>query len=252
MNIKIANRLVELRKKSGLSQEQLADKLGLSRQAVSKWERAEASPDTDNLICLAKLYNVSLDELLSVDEPLEEIVEDVKMKEEGKKEESTICMDDGNEIHIKDSDGSSVSISHDGIFIEDGEDSLHIKGPHFFIDHDEPTTRKRGNVLSKYLWGFSLASFTIAYIVLGLTLANGWASYWPLFFFVAAIPSGFDAFRKKSLSTFLYPLLVTGIYCFLGSLAGLWHPYWFLFLSIPVYYAFSSPIDKAIDKKHNK
>ena len=51
MNIEIANRLVQMRKKMGLSQEQLADKLGLSRQAVSKWERAEASPDTDNLIC---------------------------------------------------------------------------------------------------------------------------------------------------------------------------------------------------------
>ena len=64
MNIEIANRLVTLRKKNGLSQEELADRIGISRQAVSKWERAESSPDTDNLIALARLYNVSLDELL--------------------------------------------------------------------------------------------------------------------------------------------------------------------------------------------
>ncbi len=64
MNIEIANRLQKLRKENGYSQEELADKLGISRQAVSKWERAESSPDTDNLIVLAKLYNISLDELL--------------------------------------------------------------------------------------------------------------------------------------------------------------------------------------------
>lgn len=68
MNIEIANRLVNLRKKHQLSQEELANKLGISRQAVSKWERAEASPDTDNLIRLAKLYNVSLDELLATED----------------------------------------------------------------------------------------------------------------------------------------------------------------------------------------
>ena len=64
MNIKLADRLVELRKEHKLSQEALAEKLGLSRQAISKWERAEASPDTDNLIALATLYGISLDELL--------------------------------------------------------------------------------------------------------------------------------------------------------------------------------------------
>ena len=68
MNIEIANRLVHLRKSNHLSQEALAEKLGISRQAVSKWERAEASPDTDNLILLAKLYHVSLDELLKTEE----------------------------------------------------------------------------------------------------------------------------------------------------------------------------------------
>ncbi len=75
MNIEIANRLQTLRKENGYSQEQLALELGISRQAVSKWERAESSPDTDNLICLAKLYNVSLDYLLSTDETVEEIKE---------------------------------------------------------------------------------------------------------------------------------------------------------------------------------
>ena len=84
MNIEIANRLVEFRKKNGLSQEELADKLGLSRQAVSKWERAESSPDTDNLICLAKLYNVSLDELLQTSQDVDEIAENVKEKESEK------------------------------------------------------------------------------------------------------------------------------------------------------------------------
>lgn len=64
MNLTIANRLVELRQSLGLSQEALAESLGVSRQAVSKWERAEASPDTDNLIALANLYNISLDALL--------------------------------------------------------------------------------------------------------------------------------------------------------------------------------------------
>ena len=64
MDIETANRLLQYRKKHNLSQEELANKIGVSRQAVSKWERAEASPDTDNLILLAEIYGVSLDELL--------------------------------------------------------------------------------------------------------------------------------------------------------------------------------------------
>jgi transcriptional regulator with XRE-family HTH domain len=82
MNIEIANRLVQLRKKNGLSQEELAEKLGISRQAVSKWERAESSPDTDNLISIAKLYNVSLDELLQTDEDPEVLRARAREKEE--------------------------------------------------------------------------------------------------------------------------------------------------------------------------
>lgn len=74
MNVEIAERLAGRRKEAGFSQEALAEKLGVSRQAVSKWERSESSPDTDNLIALAKLYGVSLDDLLYVDGSIEDDV----------------------------------------------------------------------------------------------------------------------------------------------------------------------------------
>ncbi|WP_417353832.1 helix-turn-helix transcriptional regulator, partial [Gordonibacter pamelaeae] len=67
MNVEIAQRLAEMRREKGFSQEELAARLGLSRQAVSKWERAESSPDTGNLIALADLYGVTLDELVRVE-----------------------------------------------------------------------------------------------------------------------------------------------------------------------------------------
>ena len=74
MNLEIANRLVQLRKEHHLSQEELAEKIGISRQAVSKWERAESSPDTDNLILLSKLYHISIDELLRTSDEEDPIV----------------------------------------------------------------------------------------------------------------------------------------------------------------------------------
>lgn len=63
---------MELRKRRGYSQEELGEKIGVSRQAVSKWERAESSPDIDNLISLAKLYGITIDELLDTEKPVEE------------------------------------------------------------------------------------------------------------------------------------------------------------------------------------
>lgn len=64
MNIEIAQRLYELRRKHGFSQESLAAELGLSRQAISKWERSESAPDMGNLIALADLYGMTIDELI--------------------------------------------------------------------------------------------------------------------------------------------------------------------------------------------
>lgn len=81
MNLLLAQRFAQLRKEAGFSQEELAAKLGISRQAVSKWERGESSPDTDNLIALAKLYGVSLDALLLSENAPE--VQETAQKENG-------------------------------------------------------------------------------------------------------------------------------------------------------------------------
>lgn len=60
----IADRLQDLRKKAGYSQEQVAEMLGLSRQAVSKWESGQGKPEIDNIVKLTEIYHVSADYLL--------------------------------------------------------------------------------------------------------------------------------------------------------------------------------------------
>ncbi|MGN1417193.1 MAG: helix-turn-helix domain-containing protein [Oscillospiraceae bacterium] len=59
----LQDKLYKLRREKGYSQEELAEKLDVSRQAVSKWERGESSPDINNIIAIAKLYDISVDEL---------------------------------------------------------------------------------------------------------------------------------------------------------------------------------------------
>ncbi len=60
----LADKIIQLRKKNGWSQEELAEQMNVSRQAVCKWEGAQSIPDINKLIQLSKLFNVSLDYLL--------------------------------------------------------------------------------------------------------------------------------------------------------------------------------------------
>ena len=58
------NKLYDLRKKKGFSQEELANRLNVSRQTVSKWEVGDSTPDMEKLIAMSDLFGVSLDELV--------------------------------------------------------------------------------------------------------------------------------------------------------------------------------------------
>lgn len=82
----LGNNLFQSRKKVGLSQETVAEKLGVSRQTISKWETDETVPDIYQAKKLAKLYNLSLDELIEFDVDLKEIEEVIKNTKEEKEE----------------------------------------------------------------------------------------------------------------------------------------------------------------------
>ena len=72
----LSKRLMELRMKNGLTQGQVADAVGVSRQSISKWELGEAVPGTEKMKKLGELYGLSVDDLLSDDPIVPESRED--------------------------------------------------------------------------------------------------------------------------------------------------------------------------------
>lgn len=81
-------KIYELRKTNNLSQEQLAEKIGVSRQSISKWESGESSPELERLIALSQVFNVSTDYLLKDNETDELIIRTERL--EKKQEELKI------------------------------------------------------------------------------------------------------------------------------------------------------------------
>ena len=128
MNIETGQRLLEYRKKSNLSQEELAERIGVSRQAVSKWERAEASPDTDNLIMLSKIYGVTLDELINGailgsqnEENFRKCDNQYRSSDDEKHLDDNSYSDSvsfKHGIHVRSKNGDSVDIGFNGIHVD--------------------------------------------------------------------------------------------------------------------------------------
>lgn len=73
--MELAEKLKHHRKKQGLSQENVAAILKISRQAISKWENGHSTPDIDNLVLLSNLYKISIDDLLQENEQLQQAIQ---------------------------------------------------------------------------------------------------------------------------------------------------------------------------------
>lgn len=89
----LADKIIKLRKRCGLSQEELASKLDVSRQAVSKWESAQAIPDLERILEMSRLFGVSTDYLLK-----DEIEDDTPEMCEEKSEKRRITLDEANKF----------------------------------------------------------------------------------------------------------------------------------------------------------
>lgn len=251
MNIEIANRLVNMRKSNNLSQEALAEKLGISRQAVSKWERAEASPDTDNLIMLARLYGVSLDELLKTEDeiPVASDEGQTDNASDGKEETETFTGNTSAEntyedseyvhvglggVHVKDKDGSEVHVGWDGVHVDDRKsgDGVHVDKNGVYIN-GEKYEDDWGGFFRHFPFALMIV---IVYLVLGL-IFNAWHPAWLLFLLIPLWHSFESAMRHRNANLFAYPVLAVLLFLCGGFFMGNWHPGWIIFLTIPVYYS---------------
>lgn len=245
MDLAMAQRLVDCRKAASLSQEALAAQLGVSRQAVSKWERSESSPDTDNLIALAALYGVSLDELLygeaasdadGSEDGSTETVDEAKEAEDsaehadcGDKPLVDISLARG--IHVIDPNkGEEVRVGWNGIHVTNerkgeevhvGPDGVHVDtledDGHSVHTNDDGTVTIDGETFSSWKEAHDKLDH------------HG---------------KHFHTKVGRAWNKFPFPALVTLAYLVLGIVYGTWATGLFLVFLIPVYYALGDFIDQ--------
>lgn len=247
MDLAMAQRLVDRRKAAGLSQEALAAQLGVSRQAVSKWERSESSPDTDNLIALAALYGVSLDELLygeavSDADGTEGGSAGTKASDEAEEAEASTehadCSDEplvdislARGIHVIDPNkGEEVHVGWSGIHVtnERKGEEIHVGPSGVHIDTLEDNghsahTNADGTVV---IDGEQFSSWKEAHDKLDHHGRH------------------FHTKLGRAWNKLSFPALVALAYLALGIIYGAWSMGLFLVFLIPIYYALGDFIDQ--------
>lgn len=264
MDVQIASRLANRRREAGLSQEALAAKLGVSRQAVSKWERSEASPDTDNLIALAALYGVTLDELLyGTDEQdsgsaeLEANTTEATDAEQGDDPDDAACKaadhtqnaadaasdtDDAADASSAASSKDHVSIGWDGIHVSKPGEEVHVSWDGIHVDDEaknEHVHIGRRGLHAQDAKGHSVESDGAGGVIVDGEHFASWRE--------AREKLGPDL---GSTSPFLrtwnripYGAFVAIVVVVLGLSTGTWLPA-LLLLTIPIYHALGRTIDR--------
>lgn len=247
MDLAMAQRLVDRRKAAGLSQEALAAQLGVSRQAVSKWERSESSPDTDNLIALAALYGVSLDELLygeAVDdagcsedsdagaETSDEAEEDEDSADNtSRSDKPLVDISLAHGIHVIDPDkGEEVHVGWNGIHVTNDRkgEEVHVGPGGVHVDTLEDD-------------GHSVHTNADGTVTIDGETFSSWKEAHDK---LDHHDKHFHTKLGRAWNKFPFPALVALAYLVLGIAYGTWATGLFLVVLVPVYYAIGDFIDR--------
>lgn len=270
MNVETANHLQMLRKKNNLSQEELAEKIGISRQAVSKWERAEASPDTDNLILLAKLYGVTLDELLRTESDPLPNSEGISLRKEDYIYGADKNADDG-EIYPdgRQSENNSVPQGAPGMSFTQTDDD---KKPQqeASADANSSETSEKSDTVAGFTANVIKDAFRTAANAFndanekmknGMSMESAYEESFEKHFedFGARTEKKGQEFEKNTEQKFsasqkepkkkypptlmdkLFPLIICCFFLMFGAI-GFWHPAWLIAFLIPIYYIWVNPM----------
>ena len=119
--MKLSDKLITLRKENGWSQEDFAEKLDVSRQAISRWENGTALPDAQNILQISKLFNVTADYLLNDDHEGESDTSSVEKNAEDAK--PLVCLEPAVEYAAND---NVLLYLGAGFTLCDGFDSFYV------------------------------------------------------------------------------------------------------------------------------
>jgi len=255
MNTTVSKRLELLRKQHDLTQEALAEKIGVSRQAVSSWEQGNTSPDPDNLIALARLYGVKVDELL----------EDPEIQDGFKQRREAFFDVETDSIPIKPKRSRAANFPFPVVAVLAYFIIAFTTGawhPTWLIFLSIPLYYSIVYLVEK-VQGKSdrhwMDIFPYPIIVVAAFLLTGfYVGYWhiiwvmfltiPVYYIIlSAVKNKRKGWRAILIGT--YPLLVTIVFLLLGFLADAWSWAWLVFLTIPIWAWMMKALDDG--KKEN-
>lgn len=247
-----------LRKKYNMTQEDLAEYLGVSRQSVSKWETDESYPDTDKIISLCDRFSVTMDSLVRGDLTVDNINEESLFSDESIAKNINNIDSETECSSSKTESKSETDNSNDNGFVEDNQDSEpEIENGQVFGSGSE--NESKAEKIQGAICGITMIIATAVFFFVGVTFGI-WHPTWMSFvcgaFICAVVGIIFDIRQNKNDAKKIsggicgiIMLLCTIVYVLISSFTNLWHPAWVIFVVGGLTCAVIGIIGDLFDKK---